>query len=127
VSSALAGGGRRAVLARTFHLPSCPFLHPGPFAGPRHGLNALEQCDEAAWRRSGPWLPGRTPVAALPSSRCAAARPQALQASRASAGSHGPQAGATPELPPSKGGAGSKGAVAHSQQQRRVAVQQQQT
>ena len=64
------------------------------------------------------------PVSALPCSRCAAAtRPrggQALQSSRVSAGSPDPQAGPAPELPRSKGGAGSKGADAHSQQQRRV-------
>jgi hypothetical protein len=56
------------------------------------------------------------PLAALPSSRCAAARPQAMQWSRVSAANLDPQAGATPELPHSKGGAGSKGADAHSQQ-----------
>ena len=43
-------------------------------------------------------------TAALPSSRCAAARPQALQASKVGAGSPDPQAGAAPGLPSSKGG-----------------------
>ena len=40
---------------------------------------------------------------ALPSSRCAAARPQALQASKVGAGSPGPQAGPAPGLPSRKG------------------------
>ena len=43
------------------------------------------------------------PLAALPSSRCAAPRPQALQASSAPACSLDPQAGAAPGLPCSKG------------------------
>ena len=45
------------------------------------------------------------PLAALPSSRCAAARPQFLQANKVSASSPIVQAGAAPQLPPSKGGA----------------------
>jgi hypothetical protein len=43
-------------------------------------------------------------TASLPSSRSAALRRQALLASRVSAGSHAPQAGAAPGLPHSKGG-----------------------
>ena len=44
------------------------------------------------------------PLAVPPSSRCAAARPQALQASKVGAGSPDPQAGAAPELPSRGGG-----------------------
>jgi hypothetical protein len=49
------------------------------------------------------------PRAALPSSRCAAARPQALLASKVSADSPDPQAGAAPGLPSSKGGVDEQG------------------
>jgi hypothetical protein len=48
-------------------------------------------------------------TAALPSSRCAAARPQLLQASRVSASSLDPQAGAAPGLLHSKGGVDEQG------------------
>jgi hypothetical protein len=48
-------------------------------------------------------------TAALPSSRCAAAKPQTLLASKVSAGSPDPQAEAAPGLPSSKGGSQEQG------------------